>query len=363
MRTIITTLLLLFSISLFAQKGYDLQKRFQVKSGHVVYELTGTVTGSKEIWFDDFGKKYREEVNSEEVVKTRKKSEIVKNHSLNISDGTYYYTVNLFTNEGTKMHKDAVPDFSILGSGMNDGEMEKLGEGLMNMFGGKVEKKSEQVLGRTCDVAKIAGATVWSYKGVPLKSTAKIRSVLMNETAVEFGENIKVSASMFTPPSDAKIEDVSAQMSGNEDFNAELEEEEEQGLMFPSGVSKEQFKTESERVRRELGYSFAMHDASSGQYSCLATKDESHMFAMSAFSLKNYSGWEEMYAETGFSYFTLNGKRMGYRQSSEKDEDGKITQSSSLFVEYKGKDMLLQITVIPAVSKEEMIKIFSKIKF
>ncbi len=359
MRYIIFFFIVFLFCPLSAQNAY--QKKFQVESGQVEYNLTGSLTGKKTLWFDHYGDAYFEETNTEEKVKTLRGTEIVKSHSLMIFDGIYYYNINMATMEGTKMHKNAVPDFSILGSGLNDQEMEQLGESFAAAFGGKVEKKSETVMGRTCDVTTMMGATVHVYKGVVLRSDTKIGSQINIEEAVLFDENITIPGSKFTPPKNAKIEDVSADMMSDYAYD---EEEEEQGLLFPSGITFEQYKKETERVRRDLGYLFAMHDASGGQYSSICTKAENNMLAFGMFSLQNYADWQNMYEETGMKSFILNGKKAGYVVYSEQDEDtGKTTNSSSLFIELKNKDALLQLTSVPVISKEELIKIFNQLNF
>lgn len=345
-----------------AQPTYNYQKRFQVKSGHVEYKLSGMITGTKSLWWDDFGEKYREESNTNETVKTLRGSEVVKNHSLSISDGTYYYNVNMATMQGTKLHKNAVPDFSILGSGMNDSEMEQLGEGLLKGFGGNVDKKSESVLGRTCDVTQLMGATVHVYKGVTLRSYVKIKSYENREEALSFKENLSISSSKFTPPTNAVIEDVSADVSGNENFNKEMEEE--QGLLFPAGITFDTFRNESERVRRKLGYTFALHDASGGEYSAMWMKDKENTAWILANSLKSYANWREDFADDGIEYFTHNGNRMAFRTDTMYDEETTTsTPASMLLVELKTKDAFIRITVTPQETKEQLIDIFNQFKF
>lgn len=354
--------ILLISSTLSAQPTYNYQKRFQVKSGHVEYELSGMVVGTKSVWWDDYGEKYREETNSEETVETRKHKEIIKNHSLSISDGEYYYNVNMETMQGTKLHKGAVPDFSIPGSGLNDGEMEQLGEGLLKAFGGNVKKKSEIVLGRTCDVTNMMGATVHVYKGVTLRSYVKVKSHENREEAVFFEENIGVPGSGFAPPEKAILEDISADVSGNENYNEELEEE--QGLLFPSGIEFEKFRDESEHVRRALGYTFAMHDASGGEYSAMWMKDKKNTAGILINSLQNYANWREDFADDGIEYFTHKGNRMAFRSDSIYDEEsGTSTPASILFAELKSKDAFIRITCTPQKTKEQLIEIFNRFNF
>lgn len=345
-----------------AQPTYNYQKRFQVKSGHIEYTLSGMTAGTKSIWWDHFGEKYREEDNTSQTVRTLKGTEVVKNHSLSISDGTYYYNVNMATMHGTKLHKNAVPDFSFLGSGLNDNEMEQLGKGLLKGLGGKVQKKSESVLGRICDVTKLMGATVHVYKGLTLRSYAKIKSQENREESVSFEENITISPSKFTPPGNAILEDVSADVSGNENFNEEMEEE--QGLLFPSGITFETFRDKSERVRRKLGYTFVLHDTSSGEYSAMWTKDRKNTVWVLVNSLQNYANWREDFADDGIEYFTRNDNRMAFRNDSMHDEEnGTSIAASLLLVELKPKDAFIRITATPQKSKEQLIEIFNQLKF
>ncbi|MDD3944988.1 MAG: hypothetical protein PHS38_09770 [Bacteroidales bacterium] len=358
-RLLLAMLLSCWTIMALAQPSYDYQKRFQVISGHVEYQLSGMTNGTKSLWWDDYGERYREETNSSETVKVGRRTEVVKNHSLSIFDGTYYYNVNMETMEGTKLHKNAVPDFSLLGSGLNDSEMEQLGEGLLKALGGKVDKKNESVLGRTCDVTQLMGATVHVYKGVTLRSVVKIKSYENREEAVKFEENVSVSSSKFMPPDHAILEDVSADVSGNEDYYEELEEE--QGLLFPSGITFETFRGESERVRRKLGYTFALHDASGGEYSAMWIKEPKNTVWILVNSLENYANWREDFADDGIEYFTRDSNRMAFREDSVYDEEsGVYTLATVLLVELKPKSAFIRITATPQKTKEQLIDIFNQ---
>ncbi len=344
------SLICLISHSAMSQDNYSLQKRFQIRSGHVEYKIKGSSNGTKSIWFDDYGQKYYEEINTNDT------------HSLSLFDGSYYYTIDLGTKEGTKMYKDAIPDFSVLGSGLNDNEMEELGEGLLNAFGGKVEKKKETVLGRSCDVTQVMGAKVHNYNGVVLRSYAKVFSIEEVEEAVTFEENIRVPASRFSPPSGINYSVVDPEdYQGTDEYEEYEEDEEEQGLFYPDGFSFETYKAESERIRRALGYTFAMHDASGGQYSSMWTKGMGEMIAVSAFSLRNHTNWEKDYESEGLEIFTSKGNKMAYLSTEQIDEEtGKAVAGSALFIELKRKDAFIQIFCAPQKSKSELIDIFNQ---
>lgn len=345
-----------------AQSAFNYQKRFQVKSGHVEYELTGMVTGTKSLWWDYFGEKYHEETNCTQVVKTMNRTEVIKNHSLAIADGTYYYNVDMETMEGTKIHKDAIPNFALLGSGLNDNEMEQLGEGLLKGFDGNAEKHSEVVLGRNCDVTKLAGAKIHQYKGVVLRSYTQINGSENKEEALSFDENISVPASKFTPPANAIISDISAEVSGIETFDEDIEEE--QGLLFPTGLTFEKFRNESDRVHRKLGYLFAIHDASGGQYSALWTKDENNIMWVLARSLQNYATWRQDYADDDVEFFTNKGISMAFRIENVYDTETRTSKpTSSLLIELKSIDTFLELSSSPQKSKQQLIEIFNEFNF
>lgn len=350
-----------FALSLFGQPSSNYPKRYQIKSGYLEYQYTGSITGTKTLWFDDYGTKYREETKTSETVKTGKKIETIANHSLSITDGTYYYNVNLADNKGTKIHKNAMPDFSLLTSGLNQSEAEMLGEGIVNSLGGKVEKKQEIFLGKLCDVTTLLGVTVHSYKGIALKTQTKINDSEYSEIALHFKENTSIPANSFIPPNNAIIEDVSADISGNTNFDEDMDDE--SGLTFTSGFDFASFKTESDRIRRTLGYGFAMHDASSAQFSSMWTKNDNSMIGINVFSLKNYTNWQSDFADEGIEYFTHNGEKMAYRKDNFYDEEtGKSKPGAFLLIENKPKDAFWQITTSPEKDKNELISIYKQFK-
>lgn len=158
------------------------------------------------------------------------------------------------------------------------------------------------------------------------------------------------------------IEDVSTDVSGNENFNEEMEEE--HGLLFPSGISFEKFRDESERVRRKLGYTFAMHDASGGEYSAMWMKDKKNTAWITANSLQNFANWREDFADDGIEYFTHNGHRMAFRHDNMYDEENATsTPVSMLLVELKSKDAFIRITASSQKTKEQLIEFFNQFKF
>ena len=42
----------------------DQLKKYAIKSGHIEYELTGSTTGTKTVWWDNYGDKLFEETKS-----------------------------------------------------------------------------------------------------------------------------------------------------------------------------------------------------------------------------------------------------------------------------------------------------------
>jgi hypothetical protein len=238
--------------------------------------------------------------------------------------------------------------------------MDQLGLGLVNALGGKVEKKSETVMGKTCDVTTAMGVTVHSYKGVTLRSSTNIKDIVNLEEAIRFDENATVNASTFAPPALAKIEDISREVSGNDDFYDELDER--SNSLPPSGLAYDKFKSETDRVRRELGYSFAMHDNSDGMYAVMCTKGIGQSLAIMASSLTQTEEKNAMVAEMGLETFTNGKYKMAYGKVANTDEEtGKTSYASVLMVEMPEKDALLHISSSPVQSKDDLLALFKKL--
>jgi len=131
-------------------------------------------------------------------------------HTVTIMIGDKFWSANLLDNTGQKgimPYYDAAQEIA---QDLSDAEAQQLEQQLMDALGGE-KLGSETFLNRTCEVMKIMGAKAWVYKGILLKSEAKIMGIEANEMATSFKENMAVPASKFAPLSHINYEDV-AQM-------------------------------------------------------------------------------------------------------------------------------------------------------
>jgi len=195
-------LFILFSLALFSlstNAHNNQNNQLAIKSGYVEYELTGSVTGTKKYWWDDYGNKSRTEIKSTSEVKIFGMTSKEEQHSITITDDNTIYTQDLI--KGTA-HKSSNDEYEEIGNEMTEDmteeEIEQLGEEVLASMGGE-RLGTEKILGKECEVIKVMMAKVWMYKGIPLKSTAKVMSIETNETAVKFDENISIPFSTFTP--------------------------------------------------------------------------------------------------------------------------------------------------------------------
>lgn len=201
MKKLISVLILLiFCINTQAQKDIN---HYLVKSGYVEYELTGSIKGVKKIWWDDYGDKEREEIQSISEVKIFGMVQKEEVHSIHISNGNKYWDINLLDGTGVTgddSYYDAV-DFS---EDMTDAEKKKFEDDLLNALGGQ-RLDPENFLGYKCEVIEVMGAKSWLYKGIALKSKANLMGIEVNEVAKKFKKNNVIPASKFEPPKDIKF--------------------------------------------------------------------------------------------------------------------------------------------------------------
>ena len=201
-RILFVTISILLSSILFAQPN-EKTDRYLIKSGYVEYELTGSTKGIKKIWWDNYGDKERIEIKSSSEIKVFGMVQKEEVHSIHISNGDKFWHANLIDGTGVKGSEEYYDQVDI-NEDMTDAEREKFEEDMLNAFGGE-RLPPESFLGYTCEVVKVLGAKVWVYKGVTLKSTAKMLGVEVNETATKFDANIKVDESKFEPPKDIEF--------------------------------------------------------------------------------------------------------------------------------------------------------------
>ena len=198
--------LALISLTTFAQN--DQANKFVLKSGYAEYELTGSITGTKKFWWDNYGNKTRTEIKSTSIIKMFGTTTKEEQHTITITDENTIYSQDLINGTAYKSSNDEYEEMAQeMTEDMTDAEIEQMGEDILASLGGE-RLGTEKVLGKDCEVIKVMMAKVWMYKGIPLKSEAKVMRIETNETAVKFDENISIPSSTFIPDKGVEFQEV-----------------------------------------------------------------------------------------------------------------------------------------------------------
>ena len=181
------------------------QKIFGIQSGIIEYEITGSQTGSKKLYFDDWGRKQAEFSNSTiKVGKFSKHSNLLK-----ITNGDWQYIINLEKKTGTKRENPVLTKMYELSNQINYND---LGEQLVLIEGG-VKTGSEEVAGKNCTIYnfKNKNSKRWIWNWITLKSESLSGGVHITVTAKNIAENVSVPDSVFNPPLDIMVIEVDLQ--------------------------------------------------------------------------------------------------------------------------------------------------------
>jgi len=193
MKYIIISLILLTSSMLsFAQSTIGI---YQIKSGYVAYELTGSTTGTKKLWWDDYGIKTRTEIQSTTTTKIMGIKQTSHTNTIEIKNGNTLWVIDKEKMTGQETSLEGLVDYSEFEK-MSEREKEAFAEALLDSLGGE-KLAPEMFLGCMCDVISLWGAKVWTCQSVPLKTETNVMGIKANETATEFKKDIPVPASKF----------------------------------------------------------------------------------------------------------------------------------------------------------------------
>ena len=190
-------ILLLVSITLSAQDF----KRYEFKSGKVVYQSTGSMTGSETMYFDNYGML--------EVKKTKATLEMMGIKQVTdtkvIMDGKWVYTIDNNSGEANKMEN---PLYSMFPEG---GDLEKVGEQLMINMGGK-KIGTETLLDKKCEIWEIKKlmSKVWVWKSIPIKSEINMMGMKITQLATSVEVDIKVSPNEFKLPAGVEFKETNS---------------------------------------------------------------------------------------------------------------------------------------------------------
>ena len=325
-------------------------RRYAIKSGHIVYELTGNVTGEKEVWFDNYGMKYYEEENSTTTIKMFGITNTEKEHRITIMDGEIIYDIDMLTKTGSKGTLPSMEQLQDMAEDMTKAEQKQLADDVMNSFGGK-RLGTEKFLGKTCEVMEIMGMKSWIYNGLTLKSEVEVMGIVTNETATSFKENIKVPASKFDPPKGITYEDIPT--FGNMFDSEGSEEDEEYEESESVSISFDEFKNGLSGLSGS-GYMQTMIMEEEDQYIAMYMKGMATSIMITATAMGSADGE----TDEGFESFTHKGHQMMHAKLAEGGMN-----ISVLVVVYPEKKLLISLNAMTDMSKEDLISIADKLKF
>lgn len=195
------TLFIFFAISILLS-AQDL-KRYQFKSGKIVYKSIGITTGTETVYFDNYG--MLEAKYSRVLLDTMNlagmKQEI---DAKTIIDNNWIYTIDLSTNTCSKI-KNPFLEMIPIGA-----DLEKIGEQTMIKLGAK-KAGTEEFLGKICDIWEIAESMskVWMWKSIALKTEIGM-GIILKQTAESVEVDIPVSADEFKLPEGIEVQEINA---------------------------------------------------------------------------------------------------------------------------------------------------------
>lgn len=351
MKKILIILVAVFSVTaLQAQEA----KKYVVKSGYIKLELSGNTEGTKEIWWDDYGAKTRELEKSTTTTKMFGIKNVEEKHMLTILDKGTYWTVNYIEEEGYTGKVQGYDDAQEIANSMSEADREAYTNNLLESMGGR-NLGTENVNGYNCEVFTVMGAKSWVYKGITIKSEAKIMGIESNEIFTLFKPGMAVPSSKFVAPTDVQYEDLTAKQQGffqglNEmQTYDELNEDEEETV--PVKYPYEKFKKVIAGFSH-TGYSNMGVNSVEGIHAASFVKGSSSSITIIAQSRKNADEGDH----DGFETFTHKGQRCYFGKVEE--ENG-----TALIVEYPNYDMYIVIATIPGTGKSDLLTISDKLKF
>jgi hypothetical protein len=187
------------------------QKIFGIKSGIIEYEITGSQTGIKKLYFDDWGRKQAEYTNSTiKVGKYTKHSNLLK-----ITTGDLQYIINLEKTTGTKRENPLIEKIIELKNQTNYGEF---GEQLLLISGG-FESGRDIVADKKCKVYefKKQNSKSWVWNWLMLKSETKRGKINISVIAKKIEENVFIDDTVFSPPKNVLIIEVDLESLRNQE--------------------------------------------------------------------------------------------------------------------------------------------------
>lgn len=180
----------------------DFTKRYGIKSAIVEYTITGSQSGNKTLYFDNWGMRQAEYTNSVLEIGNFSKSINI----LNIVKDDANYIIDLERKTGTKTKN---PVKKLVAELQNQKSFGEFGEQIL-LKAGAMKIGQEEFLDKDCDIYEIknTGTKMWIWKWIPLKTITKLGGVEINSVAKKIEVNVNVPEEKFTPPDNVTITEV-----------------------------------------------------------------------------------------------------------------------------------------------------------
>lgn len=347
--TFLTIILLLIN-GLWAQQKYQ---HYTIKSGYIEYKVTGNSTGTKKMWWDNYGNMSRTESNVVTVTKIFGMTNETKEERISVTKKNQFWDANLVE----KTYQTGIYDIEenlAFYQNMTEAEKRAFEKQMLDQYGGSIVGK-ETILGYECDIVSVMGAKSWVYKGFVLKTEASIMGITIVETAIKFDQNIAVPASKFEPYPGVQYEDI-----GKVEVPA----------MAPVTATTEvtsstpaPTKTSAPAIKCSYStFESIIKGTKLGGYKMVNVKDNTSNYSAmfvgftGALTIMGTSK-SELSKNTDlslFESFNHNGKSHYY---------GTVPDGTAIIVSYPEKDLYVMYIFNPAKSQDDMLEITDKFGF
>lgn len=361
-KSILILLLLNFVFLANAQKKEA--HLYAIKSGYLKYELSGNTTGTKEMWWDDWGLKtytYEKSTTTTTLFGMTSKDD---KEGITIRNKDKVYTMDLLK----ELYTVVTVPYEPINADLTPAQQKKLEKDILNAFGGQQLGK-EKVNGYSCDKSTLLGITTWAYKGLVLKIEGNVLGIKDNQIFTKFDKDIEIEESKFEPPKDITFVEIPAPGNmlsdddeGDDDANDEDEDDDddddndddEGGLKYPTKYPYSLFKQKVTAFKSYKGYIKTVMETDKTMHTALFMRGIGNTMIVSVVSRKNQDA-----KEIKTPSFIHNGKKCYYEIS--KDKDGSV--GSNLIIEVPKYDSYVLIMLLPKTSKSEVLQIASKFNF
>jgi hypothetical protein len=194
MKTAILTILVVFVF--YVSNAQSNKKPYSFKTAYVEYEIEGNTNGKQTLYIDDWG--WNKSETTQTVTKILGQKTETNERKVTLKLDLYQWTPGEKT--GTKIHNTMLEDL------LADPNFDMNEFGLKTMESLGFEKTGkETVNGKSCDIWKGLGSTIWIWNDIAVKSQVKILGTKYVMTATKIELNASIPNGEFQIPSNIKF--------------------------------------------------------------------------------------------------------------------------------------------------------------